>query len=263
LEFQPDQQRLSIEDAVCTLCTRFDVAYWLEKDWHGGFPHDFHLAMAKAGWLGITEDGVFGLQSGVLFGSEAQKQRFPPSLVRGGEKACFGVPEPDVGFNWTHLKVRVERVRGDYVLHGRKVWISAAQVADRVLILTHTMPIEQCSTPAPGMTLFYAPLDRRYVDVREIDNMGRRCVESNELAIDGLPVPYEGRDGEERRGAQGRRLRRGADRLGAGSLHRAGLSRRCAEYRHLAGRRDLVLPQPRPRARCVGTRQRACRGAPV
>jgi acyl-CoA dehydrogenase len=235
MDFQPDEQLLSIEDAVRTLCARFDAAYWLEKDRQGGFPHDFHRAMADAGWLGIcipeayggsglgsteasimmqtiAESGaglsgasaihmnVFGLQPVVVFGSEAQKQRFLPPLVRGEEKACFGVTEPDAGLDTTHLKTRAERVKGGYVLHGRKLWISTAQVADRILILTRTTPIEQCSKPTQGMTLFYAPLDRRYVDVREIDKMGRKCVDSNELAIDGLPVSDEDRIGEEGRG---------------------------------------------------------------
>lgn len=235
MDFQPDEQLLSIQDAVRTLCARFDAAYWLEKDRHGGFPHDFHRAMAEAGWLGvcipeayggsglgiteasilmqtIAESGaglsgasaihmnIFGLQPVVVFGSQEQKQRFLPPLVRGEQKACFGVTEPDAGLDTTHLKTRAVRVKGGYVLHGRKVWISTAQVADRILILTRTTPIEQCSKPTQGMTLFYAPLDRRYVDVREIDKMGRKCVDSNELAIDGLPVADEDRVGEEGRG---------------------------------------------------------------
>lgn len=235
MDFQPDEQLLSIQDAVRALCARFDAAYWLEKDRNGGFPQDFHRAMADAGWLGvcvpeayggsglgITEASIlmqtiaqsgaglsgasaihmniFGLQPVVVYGNEEQKQRFLTPLVRGEEKACFGVTEPDAGLDTTHLKTRAERVKGGYVLHGRKVWISTAQVADRILILTRTTPIEQCSKPTRGLTLFYAPLDRRYVDVREIDKMGRKCVDSNELAIDGLPVSDEDRVGEEGRG---------------------------------------------------------------
>ncbi|MDT0496175.1 acyl-CoA dehydrogenase family protein [Algiphilus sp. W345] len=235
MDFQPDDQHRNIQDAVRALCARFDARYWLDKDRHGGFPLDFHRAMADAGWLGvcipqvyggsglgiteasilmqtIAESGaglsgasaihmnIFGLQPVVMFGSEEQKARFLPPLVRGEQKACFGVTEPDAGLDTTHLKTRAERVKGGYRLYGRKIWISTAQVADRILILTRTTPIEQCSKPTLGMTLFYAPLDRRHVDVREIDKMGRKCVDSNELAIDGLPVAEEDRIGEEGRG---------------------------------------------------------------
>lgn len=235
MDFTTEEQHESIREAVSALCARFDAAYWLEKDRKGGFPHDFHKAMAESGWLGIctpeayggsglgiteasilmqtiAESGaglsgasaihmnIFGLQPVVVFGNEEQKQRFLPPLVRGEEKACFGVTEPDAGLDTTHLKTRAERVKGGYVLHGRKVWISTAQVADRVLILVRTTPLEQCKKPTQGLTLFYAPLDRRYVDIREIDKMGRKCVDSNELAIDGLPVAEEDRVGEEGRG---------------------------------------------------------------
>lgn len=235
MNFERDEQHESIRQAVSALCARFDAGYWLEKDKHGGFPHDFHRAMADAGWLGvctpeayggtglgiteasilmqaIAESGaglsgasaihmnIFGLQPVVVFGTEEQKQRFLPPLVRGEQKACFGVTEPDAGLDTTRLKTRAERTAKGYVLHGRKVWISTAQVADRILILTRTTPLDQCKKPTQGLTLFYAPLDRRYVDIKEIDKMGRKCVDSNELAIDGLPVLDEDRVGEEGRG---------------------------------------------------------------
>lgn len=235
MDFQYTEQQENIREAVRELCKRFDAAYWLKRDGDGRFPHDFYSAVAHSGWLGvcipeayggsglgiteasllmqtIAESGaglsgassihmnIFGLQPVVVYGSEEQKQRFLPPLVRGEQKACFGVTEPDAGLDTTHLKTRAERVSGGYVIRGRKVWISTAQVADRILILTRTTPIEQCSKPTQGMTLFYAPLDRRYVDVREIGKMGRHCVDSNELAIDGLPVRDEDRVGEEGRG---------------------------------------------------------------
>jgi acyl-CoA dehydrogenase len=235
VDFDTQDQHHTIREAVSALCKRFDAVYWLEKDRHGGFPHDFHKAMAEAGWLGIctpeayggsglgiqeasilmqtvAESGaglsgassihmnIFGLQPVIVFGTEEQKRRFLPPLLQGREKACFGVTEPDAGLDTTHIQTRAERTGKGYVLRGRKVWISTAQVADRILILTRTTPIEQCRKPTQGMTLFYAPLDRRYVDVREIDKMGRKCVDSNELAIDGLPVSDEDRVGEEGRG---------------------------------------------------------------
>ena len=156
VNFQSDEQHDSIREAVRTLCARFDAHYWLEKDKHGGFPLDFHRAMADAGWLGIctpeayggsglgiteasilmqtiAESGagpsgassihmnIFGLQPVVVYGTEEQKHRFLPPLVKGEQKACFGVTEPDAGLDTTHLKTRAERVNGGYVLHGRKV----------------------------------------------------------------------------------------------------------------------------------------------
>ena len=68
-----------------------------------------------------------------------------------------------------------------------------------MLLLARTTPLEDCKKPTDGLSLFYTNLDRRFVDVREIEKLGRKCVDSNELFIDKLPVPAEdliGKEGE-------------------------------------------------------------------
>ena len=140
---------------------------------------------------------IFGLHPVVVFGNDEQKRRFLPPLIAGQEKTCFAVTEPDAGLDTTRLKTRAER-RGDhYVLSGRKIWISTAQVAEKMLILARTTPIEEVARPSMGMTLFYTDLDRAKVEVREIPKMGRKAVDSNLLFIDGLEVPAADRIGEE------------------------------------------------------------------
>ena len=231
----PDQ--LEIRVAVARLCERFGDDYWLAKDNGGGFPHEFHRAMAEAGWLGvampeefggsglgITEAAIvmqavaqsgagfsgasavhmniFGLHPVVMYGTDEQKRRFLPPLIAGREKACFAVTEPDVGLDTTRLKTRAVRDGNGYSISGRKIWTSTAQVAEKMLILTRTTPIEEASRPSQGMTLFYTDLDRGKVEVREIHKMGRAAVDSNMVFIDGLKVPVEDRIGEEGRGFQ-------------------------------------------------------------
>ena len=232
-EFSPEQTQL--REAILSLCSRFDDAYWLRKDREGGFPEDFYRAVADAGWLGIampeayggsglgiteaavmrqaiTESGgglsagssvhmnIFGLNPVVVFGTEEQKRRALPPLIRGESKACFAVTEPDAGLNTTKLKTRAVREGDRYIVNGRKVWISTAQVADRMLLLARTTPVDEVKKPTEGLSLFYTKLDRDYIDVREIDKMGRKAVDSNELFIDGLPVPAADRIGEEGQG---------------------------------------------------------------
>jgi len=229
------QAQQEIREAVLKVCARFGDDYWLEKDRDGGFPLEFHRAFAEAGWLGIAmpeayggsglgiteaavmlqavaESGaafsgasalhmnIFGLNPVVVFGTEEQKQRFLPPLIGGEEKACFAVTEPDAGLDTTRLKTRAVRDGNRYLVHGQKIWISTAQVAERVLLLARTTPIEQVKKPAQGLSLFYTALDKRYVEAREIDKMGRKAVDSNQLFFDGLPVPIEDRIGEEGRG---------------------------------------------------------------
>jgi acyl-CoA dehydrogenase len=143
---------------------------------------------------------IFGLNPVVKFGSVEQKRRFLPPLIRGEEKACFAVTEPDVGLDTTHLKTKAVRDGDHYVISGRKIWISTAQVAKKMLLLARTTPIEQSAKPSDGISLFYTDLDRRFVEVREIAKMGRKAVDSNMLFIDGLRVPVGDRIGEEGKG---------------------------------------------------------------
>src|SRR5437762_9264639 len=240
MTFALTPEQLEIRDAVARLCERFGDDYWLKKDTDGGFPHEFHQAMAEGGWLGvampeayggaglgITEAAVvmqavaqsgagfsgasavhmniFGLHPVVRFGTDEQKQRFLPPLIAGKEKACFAVTEPDAGLDTTRLKTRAVRQGDHYVLSGRKIWISTAQVAEKMLILARTTPIEEVARPSLGMTLFYTDLDRNAVEVREIPKMGRKAVDSNLLFIDRLKVPARDRIGEEGRGFQDRK----------------------------------------------------------
>jgi acyl-CoA dehydrogenase len=131
-----DDQR-NIRAEVERLCSRFDDAYWAERERTATFPEAFYRAVAEGGWLGIampqehggaalgisaaavmmraiSESGagmsgassvhmnIFGLQPVVVFGTEEQKTRMLPPLIAGRDKACFAVTEPDAGLNTTN-----------------------------------------------------------------------------------------------------------------------------------------------------------------
>jgi acyl-CoA dehydrogenase len=228
----PEQEQ--IRDAVAKICARFPDEYWLARDREGGFPDDFHRALAEAGWLGVAmppEHGgaglgiaeaalmmqaisasgaglsgasavhmnIFGLHPAVVFGTEAQKRRWLPPLIAGKDRACFAVTEPDAGLNTLRLKTRAVRDGDHYVVSGQKIWISTAQVATKVLLLARTTPVEE-ARGTRGLSLFYTDLDRRFVEVREIEKMGRKSVDSNQVFFDGLRVPAADLIGEEGRG---------------------------------------------------------------
>ena len=232
-QLTPEQQAL--KDAISALCQRFDDDYWRDHDKRGAFPEEFYRSIAQDGWLGIampepyggagqgiTEASlvvqavaasgacasgtsaihmnIFGIQPVVKHASEAQKAAWLPPVVAGEHKVAFGVTEPDVGLNTTALKTFARRQGDQYLVNGKKIWISTAQVAHKILLLARTTPREEARRPADGLTLFLTDLDRRYIDVREIDKCGRAAVDSNELFIDNLPIPVEHRIGEEGRG---------------------------------------------------------------
>ena len=235
MDFTLSEQQQSIRDAIARICAKFDDTYWLKKDESGEFPEELYEALARDGWLGIcipeayggsglglteavvmmqaiAESGagmsgasavhmnIFGLYPVVAYGSDEQRKRMLPPLVRGEEKACFAVTEPNTGLNTTQLKTRAVRKGERYVVNGAKVWISTAQVAHKMLLLVRTTPLEEVKEHTHGLSLFYTDLDRSKVDVKLIRKMGRAAVDSNELFIDGLEVPAEDLIGEEGRG---------------------------------------------------------------
>ena len=232
MDFELSENQVAIRDLAQRVCARFRDDFWLEADEKAAFPHAFHRAVAEAGLLGIAmpealggaglgiseaailmravaESGagmagassihmnIFGLQPVVVFGTEEQKRRMLPPLIRGDEKACFAVTEPDAGLNTTEIKTRAER-RGDrYVISGQKIWISTAQVADRALILARTIPLDRVEKKTDGLSLFYTKLERSKVEIRTIRKMGRHAVDSNMLFLDGLEVSEADRIGPE------------------------------------------------------------------
>lgn len=237
MNFGLSEEQEAIREVVSRICASFSDDYWLRRDREGGFPHDFYDALAGDGWLGIctpeayggaglgiaeaaimmraiSESGaglsgasavhinIFGLNPVAVHGTEAQKRRMIRPMAEGRAKACFAVTEPDTGLNTTQLKLKAEKRGERYVVNGQKVWISTAQVADNVLLLARTTPLEEVARPTEGLSLFYTPFDRTRIRVREIEKMGRRAVDSNELFFENFEIPQADLIGEEGRGFQ-------------------------------------------------------------
>ena len=232
MEFESDPDHESLRRGVRALIDRFDDEYWSACDAEHRFPSEFYEALADGGWLGvaipeeyggggagiteaalllqeIAESGaamngcsaihltIFGMNPVVRHGSAALRAAVLPRVAAGELHVSFAVTEPDAGTDTSRITTRARRDGEQYVVEGRKVWISKAQQADYLLLLTRTTPLEECARRTDGMTLFLAPMDRSAVEIRPIAKMGRNAVDSNELFIDGLRVPADHRLGEE------------------------------------------------------------------
>ncbi len=235
MDFQLTEQQVAIDEGVRKVCSAFDDNYWTECEEKMRFPEEYYTAMAEGGWLGmtmperlggsglgVTEAAVmmqaatssnggfsaasaihinmFGPHAIVVHGTPEQHERWLKPLIRGEQKACFGVTEPDAGLDTTSLKTFAKRTNDGYRVTGRKMWTSTGQVAHKILLLTRTTAKKDCKKPTDGMTLFYTDLDRTKVEVRRIHKMGRNAVDSNAVFIDDLFVPDEDRVGEEGQG---------------------------------------------------------------
>lgn len=229
------ETQMIVKDAISTVCSKFDDHYWLQVEQEHRFPIEFYQAISSTGWLGIcmpskyggadlglseasimvqtiAQSGagfagasaihmnIFGLEPVRKFGTEEQKQRMLTPLINGEERACFGVTEPNTGLDTLKLQSSAVKDGNYYILKGSKIWISTAQVAEKILILVRTTPLNQVKKPSQGLSLFYTTLDRNQVEVTEIPKMGRAAVDSNALFFDGWRVPKEDLIGEENNG---------------------------------------------------------------
>mgnify|MGYP000548106292 CR=1 FL=1 len=233
IDFTPEQEM--IRDSIFKLCEKFGDQYWLDRDNDGQFPHEFCQAIADEGWMGIampeefggsglgipeaatmvqaiTEAGcgnagfaaiainIFGLNPVVVFGTDEQKRRMLPPIIKREDIACFAVTEPNTGLDTTRLKTKATLQGDKYIVHGQKIWTSTAQVANKVLLIARTKDESETKKPIDGLSLFYTDLDRNYAEIKAIDKMGRKCVDSNQVFFDGMPVPKEDLIGEEGKG---------------------------------------------------------------
>lgn len=278
MDFSLTADQQNVRDTILKHCTRFPEEYWLERDRDGVFPSDFHQSMADAGWLGVAmpenvggsglgiteaaimmqavaESGggmaaassihgpVFSMQPVALFGTPEQQQRMVPPILSGKDRLCFAVTEPNVGLDTTKIKTRAEKRDGGYLVNGEKIWISVAQVANKMMLLARTTPLDQVKRKTDGLSLFFTDLDRAKIEIRLIHKMGRHAVDSNMLFISELWIPEADRIGAEGEGFKiilhglnPERILLGAEAVGLG---RAAI-RRASNY----ARERIVFDRP-------------------
>lgn len=260
MDFSLTEDQQNIRDAVLKICSQFTDEYWLDIDHKAEWPFEFHKTMAEAGWLGVampelvggsglgiteaaimmqavSESGggmtaasaihgpVFSLEPIALFGTEEQQLRMIPKILSGEQKMCFAVTEPNVGLDTTKLKTRAEKVEGGYRVNGEKIWITNAHVADKMMLLARTTPLEECKRKTDGLSLFFTDLNREHIEHQLIPKMGRHAVGSNMLFIEDLFIPEADRIGGEGdgfkiilKGLNPERILLGAEAIGLGRV---------------------------------------------
>lgn len=173
-------------------------------------------------------------------GSEAQKQRYLPALIRGEHVGALAMSEPGAGSDIVSMRLRAERVGDHYVLNGTKMWITNGPDATTLVVYGKTDP----AAGPRGITAFIVERSfKGFSTAQKLDKLGMRGSSTGELVFENCQVPAENVLGKE--GAGVKVLMSGLDFerlvLAGGPL---GIMGACL---------DLVLPYVRER-RQFGTR---------
>jgi isovaleryl-CoA dehydrogenase len=165
---------------------------------------EIYEKLAELGWLGVAIDEAYGGSGGGMvdacifleetmrglvpiagygvslivagayerFGTEEQKQEILGGITRGRVEA-IAMSEPEAGSDVGALSCRAERQNGGFVLNGQKTWISAAHIADHVLVVCRTDP---SGSKHEGLSMISVPTDAEGIEIRGIQTMGGKEV---------------------------------------------------------------------------------------
>ncbi|MEU3614144.1 acyl-CoA dehydrogenase family protein [Streptomyces sp. NPDC006872] len=130
------------------------------------------------------------------FGTEAQKQEWLPALADGSRLMAFGITEPDAGSNSHRITTTARRdsASGDWLLTGRKVFVSGVDIADATLVVGRT---EDARTGSLRPSLFIVPRDAPGFTRHRIDMELHGAEKQFELVLDDVRLPPQALVGDE------------------------------------------------------------------
>jgi len=140
-------------------------------------------APLRADFFGDTLVGPTLLQ----WGTEEQKQRFIPGILKGEIAWCQGFSEPDAGSDLAGLKTKAELDGDEWIVNGQKVWTTQARYADYIFLLARTDP------EAPkhaGISYLLVPMKQAGVEVRPIEQVDGSA-EFNEVFFTNVRCPKD------------------------------------------------------------------------
>ena len=121
-------------------------------------------------------------------GTEAQKQRYLPPLIRGEHVGALAMSEPGAGSDIVSMRLRAERIGNDYVLNGTKMWITNGPDAATLVVYGKTDP----AGGSRGITAFIVERAfKGFSTAQKLDKLGMRGSNTGELVFENCHVPAE------------------------------------------------------------------------
>ncbi|MFJ6757376.1 MULTISPECIES: acyl-CoA dehydrogenase family protein [unclassified Streptomyces] len=221
------EEHQALRTAVAALGQRYGREYLVRVAREGGHPDELWADAAKLGYLGVNLPEEYGGGGGGIaelsivleelgaagcpllmmvvspaicgtvisrFGTAAQKQAWLPGLADGTRTMAFGITEPDAGSNSHRITTTARRDGDDWILTGRKVFISGVDIADATLIVGRT---EDARTGSLKPCLFIVPRDAPGFSRSVIDMELQAAEKQFELVLDEVRLPADALVGDE------------------------------------------------------------------
>jgi alkylation response protein AidB-like acyl-CoA dehydrogenase len=223
------EEHQALRSAVAALGSRFGRDYMTRVVREEGHPEELWAEAAKLGYLGVNLPEEHGGGGGGMyelslvleelgasgapllmmvvspaicgtvisrFGTPEQKAAWLPGLADGSRTMAFGITEPDAGSNSHRITTTARRDgdSGDWILSGRKVFVSGVDIADATLIVGRT---EDARTGSLKPCLFIVPRDAEGFGRRQIDMELQAPEKQFELVLDDVRLPADALVGDE------------------------------------------------------------------
>lgn len=218
-----EEQKMMIETAR-RVGEEFGLDYWREKDARKAFPTECWQAICDSGlaWamlpaeyggagLGVVDTAliieelcaagagatlaqifmlnpVFGGVTVWKYGTDRMKDEWLPRLCAGEMQFCMALTEPDAGTNSLELSTTARPDGEGWRLKGQKIWITAANEADKMLVVARTTSIRQASKKTYGISLFMIDTDREGLSLAPIEKLGTNTLCSCQVFFDDVRV---------------------------------------------------------------------------
>jgi alkylation response protein AidB-like acyl-CoA dehydrogenase len=143
----------------------------------------------SAVWMsvsGILNSHIIMAMTVQRHGTDAQKDSFLPRFATGESRGGIALTEPDCGTDLQAIRTVARRDGDEYIINGRKTWITNSLYGNCVALLTKTDP--NANPPHKGMSLFLAEKHEGFNVARKLDKLGYRGIDTCELSFDDYRV---------------------------------------------------------------------------
>ncbi|MEN4918863.1 acyl-CoA dehydrogenase family protein [Achromobacter spanius] len=165
---------------------------------HGIDMPTWAMMMEELGYHWLSLRTIVNITNGSIkrlaaHGTPAQKEKYLKPLMEGRLKACTGLTEPNTGSNIAGIQTRADLVGDEWVINGRKLWITNGCDADFAMVVARTFS----PTCEGKLSTFIVERAIANYDVRKLDTMVLRCSGTAELGFSDVRIPRENLVGEE------------------------------------------------------------------